>query len=386
MSTLNNSKKKILLLTTVPATLQAFLLPIASELKNKGWQIDAGAANINNNKGSFKVFDNCYEISWKRNIFNLKNLKALIELRKHMKKYNIVHVHTPIAAFLTRLSCALFGFRGKLIYTAHGFHFNPEGKLFGNTAFLIAEKIAGLWTDSLVVINDQDYKAATKFKLVPSGSLIRMYGIGIDTDFFNPAIVSSESIASLRNRLRIPSKAPLFTLIAEFNKNKRHIDLIEALSIVTKKKDVYVLFIGDGPLFFTIKRIVEKLNLTKYTRFLGSCRDKKLIRCIIKASSALILPSLREGLPVSVLEALSMEIPVVGTDIRGTQEVLSDGCGILIKTKSPQILAEALLSIIDNPKIAEKMGKKGRKKMLGKYNIKNITSQHIDIYENLLKQ
>lgn len=383
MAKLFNNKKRILFLATVASTLQAFLIPIASGLREKGWQIDAGASNIHDIPELKNTFNQCYEISWSRNLFSLNNLKALMGLRKLIGQYTIIHVHTPIASFLIRLTCALFGFRGKLIYTAHGFHFHPEGNLFKNAIYLAAEKFAGFWTDYLIVINEEDYKAARKYKLVPSECLMRMNGIGIDTNFYTPSEVSESTASHLRNYFKIPAKAPIITMIAEFNNNKRHIDLIKAISTILKKREVYALFVGDGPLFFKTKQMVKMLDLSVFIRFLGHCNDNKYIRSLIKASTVIVLPSLREGLPHTTMEALSMETAVIGTNIRGNRELLSGGCGLLIPLMSPQNLANAILAIINDPKLAENIGRKGRKKMQGKYEINNIISQHNDLYKLL---
>ena len=377
-----NNKKRILFLTTVAKTLHAFLMPIAIALKKKGWKVDAGAANIYAIPQLRNVFDKCHEIPWYRNPFHIKNLKSLVKLRNLIGQYDIIHVHTPVASFFTRLAYAsLFNFKAKLIYTAHGFHFHPEGNLLKNSIYLIAEKITGRLTNYLIVINDEDFQVAKRYKLLPLEHLIRMYGVGIDTNFYDPARVLERTMIHLKYYLKIPIKAPIITMIAEFNNNKRHIDLIIALSMIIKKKEIYTLFVGDGPLVLKSKQLVEKLNLSHYIRFLGYRKD---IRSLIKISTIVVLPSLREGLPVTVMEALSMETAVIATNIRGTRELLSNGCGLIIPPRSPQNLANAILTIIDNPNSAKKLGKKGRKKMQEKYEVSKIISQHNDIYESLL--
>ena len=358
-------------------------MPIALVLKKKGWKIDAGATDIYAIPQLRNVFNKCHEIPWSRNPFHIKNLKALVKIRNLVVQYDIIHVHTPVASFFTRLACAfLFNFKAKLIYTAHGFHFHPEGNLLKNSIYLIAEKITGYLTDYLIVINDEDYKVARKYKFVSPECLIRMNGIGIDTDFYNPARVPERTMIYLKHYLKIPTKAPIITMVAEFNNDKRHIDLIKALSMIIKKKEIYTLFAGDGPLFLKTKQLVEKLNLSHYIRFLGYHKD---IKSLIKISTIIVLPSLREGLPVSIMEALSMETAVIATNIRGIRELLSNGCGSLIPPKSPQILANTILDLLDDLELRINMGKIGRKKMQGKYEISKIISQHNDIYESLVK-
>jgi Glycosyltransferase Family 4 len=152
-----SSMPKILMVTTIPSTLCAFLLPFADHLRKLGWQVDAMAQEITANAECVKTFDRVINVQWSRNPLELSNFFATPQAIQAIisdNDYDIIHVHTPVAAFVTRYALKNLKQRQlKVIYTAHGFHFHPRGKAWKNAIFLQLEKMAGRWTDYLVTIN-----------------------------------------------------------------------------------------------------------------------------------------------------------------------------------------------------------------------------------------
>jgi glycosyltransferase involved in cell wall biosynthesis len=153
------------------------------------------------------------------------------------ENYNIIHVHTPVAAFVTRY--ALKDLRDrlncKIIYTAHGFHFFKGGNSLKNTAFIKLEKSAGKWTDYLVTINHEDKSAALKHRLVAANRTHYMPGIGVDLKYYNRNNVSDAAVADVRQQLGISQDTPLLLSVAEFTKRKHHVDAIEAFAKLARK-------------------------------------------------------------------------------------------------------------------------------------------------------
>src|SRR3954471_13144886 len=156
----NGREPRVLFVSTVAVTLRAFLLPIARHFQCKGWRVDALANGARQDPLCRSTFDYVWEVGWCRNLFDLRSLTTIGQLRRLVAEheYDLVHVHTPIAAFVTRL--ALDRLRRErdlqVVYTAHGFHFHPNGGVIGNKIFELLERKAGKWTDFLVVINRED--------------------------------------------------------------------------------------------------------------------------------------------------------------------------------------------------------------------------------------
>ena len=182
-------RNTLLQVSSVPVTLRNFLIPYALHFRRIGWRVDAAAAGATQNPELVAGFDRVHDVSFSRSIRDVRSLlrsdREIGRLIKVMKP-DIVHVHTPIAAFITRLAVRRLPAheRPSVVYTAHGFHFYAGGHLLANLFFRTAERVAGRWTDRLIIMNDDDESEAQKYRLVPSQRLIRMRGIGVDTSHY----------------------------------------------------------------------------------------------------------------------------------------------------------------------------------------------------------
>ena len=217
---MKNILTKLLIITTIPATLRAFLLPFAQHFKALGWQVDAMANGVSNCEECKECFDHVWEICWSRNPLDPRNLMAApkqIQAIVEKENYDIVHVHTPVAAFVTRFALRkLRKVTGtKVIYTAHGFHFYKGASLGRNFLFRIIEEFAGSWTDYLVTINKEDFEAARNYHLAKKEQIRYMPGIGIDTTLFNYEKISLQNVVRIRNELKLKDSEQFFLMIAE---------------------------------------------------------------------------------------------------------------------------------------------------------------------------
>ncbi len=173
----------LLMVTTIPATLRAFLLPFADHFRALGWRVEAAAAGIEDVPALREHFDACHALPLSRNPLSGDLLRAPAAIRRLVAAgaYDIVHVHTPIAAFLVRF--ALRGRPVKVVYTAHGFHFHPHGQAAKNAVFRGLEAMAAHWCDAIITINRTDYEAACRFG---GPRVLYVPGIGIDLEAWAP--------------------------------------------------------------------------------------------------------------------------------------------------------------------------------------------------------
>ncbi|MDV2991078.1 MAG: putative glycosyltransferase EpsD [Chroococcidiopsis sp. SAG 2025] len=377
---------KLLIVTTVPATIDAFLFPFVHHFRTKGWQVDAMAQGISNNTNCLEAFDRVWEVEWSRNPLQLQNLMvAPQQIRQvvEQEKYDIVHVHTPVAAFVTRYALKQLRKRDqpKVIYTAHGFHFYRGGKLLKNAAFLTLEKLAGAWTDYLIVINREDETAAKRYQIVPDERLRYTPGIGVDCDRYSSKSVSDVEIQMVRQELGLAPNAPLFLSIAELNPGKRHQDILQALAQLGRS-DVHLALAGTGPQQAKLQQLAFQLGIAEQIHFLGYRHD---IPVLIRASVATVLASEREGLPRSIMESLCLETPAIGTKIRGIQDLLAEGCGLLVKVGDVKGLTEAMARILDRPEEIKLMGQRGKERM-NEYELQKIIQMYEQLYAEALGQ
>jgi glycosyltransferase involved in cell wall biosynthesis len=365
-------------------TLRGFLLPFARAFRARGWLVDAAAQGATGCAETVAAFDRVWDVRWSRNPLNPLNvLSALRRIREIVAegRYDIVHVHTPVAAFVTR--CALRhgagGRRPVIIYTAHGFHFHPRGSRLGNFIFSTLERMAGRWTDFLVVINREDEEACRLYGLIHPDRIVYMPGIGADTASLKPESVSEGQIASLRAELGIEPGESLISMAANFYQCKRHIDAVRAFSDLNRT-GVHLVFAGSGAVSRRLRRLTAQSAAAHRIHILGFRTD---IPVIIRASAATILPSTREGLSRSVMESLCLGTPVLGSNIRGIRELLDGGAGILVEPQDPAGLSQAMAWIIDHPAEARAIGDRGRKRMAA-FDTQKIIALHEHLYAKAL--
>lgn len=375
---------RVLFVSTVAVTLRAFLLPIARHFQRKGWRVDALANGVRQDPLCQSTFDRVWEAEWSRNPLDLGSLMRMVRRIRHLaieQEYDLVHVHTPVAAFVTRFALDRLRHEHDLqvVYTAHGFHFHPMGSFIGNTLFELLERRAAKWTDFIVVINREDLSAAKRKQLIQQERLRLMPGIGVDRSHYSYSSVSESDLNRLYGELGIDAATPVLLMIAEFRKHKRHADALRAFSKIDHPRAI-LLLAGTGPLFESMKRLSAKLGVADRVRFLGQRSDVKVL---MKASRAVILPSSREGLPRCALEALSMGIPVIGSRIRGTTELLERNAGLLVNVGDIDHLAHAMQIMVDDSAAAEAMGRAGQRQS-GKYDQTHILRMHEELYEEAL--
>ena len=341
---------KILYITTIGNTMH-FFKDIVGELVKEGHTVDVAA---NENGGETPVDDyykrlgcKVFCISCSRSPFHKGNIKAAVQIRKIAAEnhYDIVHCHTPIASVCTRIACRGLQKSGKLkvIYTAHGFHFYSGAPMKNWLIYYPVEYLCSYWTDTLITINREDYERAKK--RFHAARTVYVPGVGIDTGKFGKGIAADKTAElSGRRKIRedfgIPGDAALLLSIGELNENKNHEVVIRAL----KDLDVYYLITGSGDKKEYLENLAAELNLEKRVRFAGYRLD---VADFYDAADIYVLPSKREGLNVSIMEAMASGLPVVCSRIRGNTELIDENGGGLFDPYSPEDTAKEIGRLIN---------------------------------------
>jgi glycosyltransferase involved in cell wall biosynthesis len=375
---------RILVVTTIDRTLAVHVSPFLCLLEEMGVDLELGCRSTS--EAQVRKLDDLgvprHEIAFSRNPLHPANIKALWQLKGILERgqFDVADVHTPVAAWVTRLAVHLFSRQTKVIYTCHGFHFHAAGHPLQNLLFLALEKLAGTWTDYLVVINREDQAAALRYDLVPPERVRYMAGTGMNTSLFDRSRVDEAEVGRTRQALGLAEGDVLFLVIAEFTPRKRHVDVLHALARLGDSR-VHVAFAGAGGLMNQVQVTAATLGIDSQTHFLGYRQD---VPTLIRASLATLLTSEAEGVPKSVMESLALEVPAIGTDVRGTRELLEDGCGILVPLGDVQALAEAMRWMITHPGEAAAMGRRGRCRMQGRYELRNALEAQEAVYREAL--
>ncbi len=353
---------RMLVVTTVAGTVLAFLVPHIKRLQAQGVEVEV-ASNAGNRTVTQAIEEQgiaVHHVPFRRRLLATGNLSGLGRLVRLIREgeYKAVHVHTPVAGFLGRLAARLADPRARTVYTAHGFHFHQGQSRLRNAPFVLLEKLAGRWTDYLVVINREDEEAARRYRIVPEGRVYHVPGVGLDLEAWSPEAVSAEEVDRIRKELELDADAALFVMVAEFNPGKRHRDALRALAGLGRP-DVHLALAGKGRLMGEMQALARKLRVADRVHFLGARRD---VPALMRAASAVVLPSEREGLSRSALEALALEVPLIGSNARGVRDLVEGGAGLTVEVGDVEALARAMAWVLDHPEEVCAMAARGRRR------------------------
>ena len=367
--------KKVLYVTTVSRTINAFLIPHINMLLDNGYEVHC-ACSIDKpvdkelQRRGVKIF----EVPFSRNPLGIGNIKAFIKLEElqRINDYDIVHVHTPIAAIYGRLLKLNFPSL-RIIYTAHGYHFLKGASKLGWILYYPIEKIMAKFTDVTININKEDYEI-TKEKLKPKKCYL-LNGVGLDLDKYKK--LSSKEIQEKRKEFGLKDKDFVVLMVAEINKNKNHIQLINAMDILKDKyPNIKVLCIGDGTLKESLEKQIILRNLQNNIFMLGYRLD---VNKLINISDIGILLSRREGLPRNIMEFMACGRKVIATDIRGCRDLICDETiGTLVNVDDYESTAKAIEKYYILSDKSFEVSKEIRK-----YDIESINSELLKIYEDV---
>lgn len=313
--------KKVLFTATVDSHILQFHLPFLKLFKDQGYEVHVAT----NGNEDIPYCDKKIKICFERSPIKINNLKAISELKKviNEEKYDIIHCHTPMGSVVTRLAAkgARKKYHARVIYTAHGFHFFKGAPLKNWLIFYPVEKYLSRYTDTLITINNEDYELAkNKFKKCKDVQYVP--GVGIDEEKFNFTMTKKEK-SELRKSLGLKDDDFVMIYPAELSKRKRQIWLINTLSnLLNNHCDMHLLLPGRDSLNGKCQQLTKKLDLDNQIHFLGYRND---IPKLLKISDLAVSTANQEGLPVNIMEAMYVGLPIVASNCRGNRDLVKDG-------------------------------------------------------------
>lgn len=364
---------KILFVSHV-ANFQKFNKPYMLWFKEQGWTVDYAATDDE----VILNADNSYTIDFRRNPLNPKNIKALSQMIKLLKKnrYDIIHCHTPVGGVIARVA-ALFSPKTKVIYTAHGFHFFKGAPLLNNIVYKTIERLLAGITDVLVTINAEDYNAAKKFRLRKNGKVYYLKGVGVDTERYANSKPDKEKICK---ELNIKPTDFIVLTVGELIKRKNYRSSIAAFAEADIPDSKY-LICGKGRDEAELKELCKEYGIEDKVIFMGYCRN---IEEIVKIADVFMLISWQEGLPLAILEAMAGGLPIIGSDIRGTNELVTNN-GFIYKPDDIKSFSDALKKLYLNSSLRTEMGKNSTLNSL-EYDIHNSVKTMAEIYSEVIEK
>lgn len=373
-------KRKVLLVATVVKIhVNVFHIPCLRMFQEQGWETWVCSRNDYDNPKDCMIphCDHYIDIPFERNPLKPGNIKAYRMLRQIIEKeqFDLIYCHTPVGAMLARLAGISARKKGtKVIYMAHGFHFYSGAPILNWMLYYPVEKFLSRFTDGLITINQEDYRRAQKFH---AGKTVLIPGVGIDLDKFQKKEPTRQEI---RNKLGIPESKIILMSVGELTKRKNHMAAIEALAHL-KEYDILYMICGDGPLKAQLRAKAAELGVRDRLKLLGFRKD---IAELHKAADIFVFPSLQEGLPVAVMEAMASGLPVVASKIRGNEDLISNNQGgYLVKPKDSEQVAKAIEKMIQNPKKREKMEKRNLE-IITKYGQETVLQKMDEFFDEIV--
>ena len=373
------SKKVLFIATVVKKHIVHFHIPYLKMFKEMGYKTVVVARNDYENPSNCQIpyCDHYIDIPFHREPINRENFQCYKILKKIIDEgdFSVIHCHTPVGGVIGRLAARKARKNGTCVmYTAHGFHFYKGAPLKNWLLFYPIEKLCSRFTDVLITINKEDYALAKK--RMKAKCVEYVPGVGIDLEKFKR---SSEKNAEKRRELGIPEDAILLLSVGELIPRKNHETSIRAIATM----DVYYVIVGDGVMCRYLQKLIDELGVSDRVKLLGYRKD---VCDLYNAADIFVFPSLQEGLPVSVMEAMACGTPCVASKIRGNVDLLENTEGEFLCTPNNiEEYSTKLQLLISNADLREKVGQ-NNEKAIQPFGIAEVCRKMQKIYDNTLHE
>jgi glycosyltransferase involved in cell wall biosynthesis len=286
----------------------------------------------------------------------------------HRYKIDIVHTHSSGDSWMAATAAKISPRHPSVVRTRHlSVSFNSR---------LIYSYMA----DRVVTVGSSTRRYMIEEKGIPEGKVLTI-PTGVDLTQFNPR----ESREDLRGELGIPARTPVYGTVAVFRRLKGHRYLLEAVPEITRSvPGAKLLLIGEGPQENNLQKIIAEKGIKESVIMPGFRED---IARVLNTLDVFVFPSLEEALGTAILEAMSMEKPVVATRVGGIPEVVQEGrTGYLIDPEDPRAIAQRVIRLLKDGEMRRQMGAEGRKLVETHYDNRVMVRQLEKLYHELMER
>ncbi|MDD6402448.1 MAG: glycosyltransferase [Lachnospiraceae bacterium] len=389
-------KMKALLVANSASMIDHFNRDNIKILKSLGYDIDI-AANFQSGNSSSQERINAFSNELKedgmsiidlpipRSIFSIKDTLKCIKTLKNYLSSNpceIIHCQTPFGGLVARIAAKKYFKREqtKVIYFAHGFHFFKGAPLVNKLVYYHIEKYLSKYTNCLITLNNEDYTSA--IELLDAETVRYVPGIGVDCDYISSITIDKEA---KKKELGIPVNNKVILNVSELIPRK---NIEQTINVFAKahNTDCTLLICGKGAELNKLKELAEGLGIADKVLFAGYRTD---ILEIYKACDIFLFTSRQEGLPVSIMQAMASGLPVIASDIRGNNDLLTESgkdynFNCLVPLDKEDEFVSKLNQLICNTELSKDLGVDNKIICKEKFDIKIVHRLMEKIYRNLL--
>ena len=363
---------------------QRHVYDLATAMKEKGhdvWVALGGNGLLKEKLGAASIYTFPIDglgrdISIGKDAGSFKEIFAVIK----SKRPDLIHLHSPKAAGLGSLAGRLLGVK-QIITTVHGWTFNEPRPWYERLSIIFFSWLTMILSHTTVLISEREYVQAARFPFVKNK--LKLITLGIS----QPTFMSVEGAKQLLAKhigmdIAEFGKRTVVGTIAELHPNKGLTYLLEAMRTVAEQHPQSIcLVVGDGQSAAMLHLLIKQYNLEPQF-FLAGYMDNASE--YLKAFNIFVLPSVKEGLPYTILEAGSASLPVVATSVGGVPEIIDDmKSGILVQPKNSRELGHALSFMIEHPEERKKYGATLKEKVTTKFSLERMLWLIEGLYGNM---
>jgi len=319
-----------------------------------------------------------------REISPIQDVRAVVDLTRLLrrKKYDIVHTHSSKPGILARVAARIAGVPA-IVHHVQGFAFHEFSSRATRAAFSLVEALGALLSDHVIFVNDEEREWAIERGIVAPERCCTIFN-GADLETYS--LEARESLRSgARAEFGVRHDQRMIAYVGRLWEQKHPQMLVATLAELVEhhpELDPVLVIAGDGPMRDEVAGAAEVCGVSDRVRILGWRGD---IARVMAAADVLFLPSLWEGLPLTLVEAACMGTPAVATDIKGNREAIVAGAtGLLIPPKDPVAAAAALAQLLGSPKTMSEMARAAAERGKQLYDTRDMTRKVEQIYLEVL--
>lgn len=367
-------ERKMLFAASTWSHIQNFHLPYLRHFQGLGWRVHAACGDA---PASAPYTERVLEVPFTKSMGAPRNFRAAALLRELIREegYELISVHTSLAAFFTRLALLGMERRPLVVNTVHGYLFDGQTPLPKRRLLLAAEQWMAPVTDLVLTMNRWDLQTAQRYRL--GANVVHIPGIGVDFAGFSRA--ASGSRERLREALGIPQGAFVLLYAAEFSKRKSQEVLIRAMRRLPEQ--AVLVLTGDGALCEQCRQMAQQFGLDRRVLFPGYVRNMPEW---CGMADAAVSGSRSEGLPFHIMEAMYAGLPIVASDVKGTSDLLSDHeAGLLYPYGDDAACAAQIQRLMDSDRLRRQLGARAREHV-EQYSLERVLPVVLGLYDGLL--
>ena len=320
----------------------------------------------------------------KRAISPFNDLMALLEIITLIKKIkpDVIHLNSSKISIIGSMSaaiCSMLRVPCYVIYTAHGWVFNEPMSPLKKICYKYAEKFTAVFKDKIICVSEYDRQVALKEKIAPEHKLITIHNGIAAVDLLTKEEARKELLGSRQQVAG--SECIIIGTIGNLYRTKGFEYLLEAANILKKSLPAaccLLPILGQGPERQNLEKLIKKYQLEDRILLAGRIDDAKEL---LPAFDIYVCSSVKEGLSYTIIEAMQAGLPIVATCVGGNPELIkNEKTGLLVEAKNPKILAEAILKLINNKALAQRLGQEANKKAREEFMLSKMINKTKTLY------